>query len=59
MAEKSVRIVDAFPAGTHPPIVYPIVRLKRATTPAAAAFATWLASAEARATFERFGFRAP
>jgi molybdate transport system substrate-binding protein len=59
MAEKSVRIVDAFPAGTHPAIVYPIVRLKRATTPAAAAFATYLGSPGARATFERFGFRVP
>ena len=59
MAEKNVRVVDAFPAGTHPAIVYPIVRLKRASTPAASAFATYLASPESRASFERFGFRAP
>jgi molybdate transport system substrate-binding protein len=59
MAEKNVRVVDAFPAGTHPPIVYPMVVLKRSTTPAATALASFLAGAEARATFEKFGFRTP
>ncbi len=59
MAERNVRIVDAFPAGSHPPIVYPIVQLRRASTPAAAAMATWLGSPEALAIFARFGFRAP
>ena len=59
MAEKNVRVVDAFPAGTHPPIVYPLVVLKRSTSPAAAALAAYLGGAEARATFEKFGFRAP
>ena len=58
-AEKNVRVVDTFPARTHPPIVYPIVQLRRSATPAASAFATYLASREALATFERFGFRAP
>jgi len=59
MAEKNVRVVGAFPARSHPPIVYPIVQLARAKTPAAGSFATYLASPEARSTFERFGFRAP
>jgi molybdate transport system substrate-binding protein len=59
MAAKDVRIVDTFPPGSYPPIVYPIVTLRRSTTPAAGALATYLASAEARATFMRFGFRAP
>lgn len=59
MAEKNVRIVDTFPAGTHPPIVYPMIVLKRSTTPAATALAAYLAGPEAHATFERFGFRAP
>ena len=58
MAEKAVRIVDVFPASTHPPIVYPMVVLKRATSPAAQAFARYLASTEGRARFERFGFHA-
>ena len=59
MAEKNVRVVDTFPAGTHPPIVYPMVVLKRSTTPAAIALATYLAGPEAHATFGKFGFRAP
>ena len=59
MAEKNVRVVDTFPRGSHPDIVYPMVTLKRATSPAVAAFAAYLASPQARATFERYGFRAP
>jgi len=59
MAERNVRVVDAFPAGTHQPIVYPMVALKRSTAPAAKALAAYLAGAEARATFAKFGFSAP
>ena len=59
MAEKNVRVVDTFPVGTHPPIVYPLVRLRRSNSPAAAALATYLVSPEALAVFARFGFRAP
>ena len=58
LADKAVRIVDVFPPGTHPPIVYPLVLTKRAT-PAATAFATHLAGPAPLAAFERFGFRAP
>ena len=56
MADKGVRIVDAFPESSHPPIVYPLVRLKRANA-AAADFAKYLETPEARGLFERFGFR--
>jgi molybdate transport system substrate-binding protein len=59
LAESQVRIVDAFPAGTHPAIVYPLVKLRRSATPAADAFAEYLASPAARAIFGRFGFRSP
>ena len=59
IAEPQVRIVDTFPPGSHPPIVYPMVLLRRSTTPASAAFADFLASPECRAIFGRFGFRAP
>jgi molybdate transport system substrate-binding protein len=58
LAEKAVRIVAVFPEGSHPDIVYPLLRLKGAGA-AAAAFADYLAGPEARAAFERFGFRAP
>jgi molybdate transport system substrate-binding protein len=59
MADRNVRVVDAFPAGTHPPIVYPMVVLKRSATTAAPALAKYLDGADARAIFEKFGFRAP
>lgn len=59
LAEKRVRIVDTFPASTHPPIVYPMVVLKRSSTPVANAFAGFLTTPEARAIFERHGFRVP
>jgi molybdate transport system substrate-binding protein len=58
MAERRVRIVDTFPAQTHAPIVYPMVRLARESQ-AADALAAWLRGPEARVQFERFGFRAP
>ena len=59
LAVKGVRIVDTFPAASHPPIVYPLVVLKRSTSPVANAFAGYLASPDARAIFERHGFRVP
>lgn len=59
LADTGVRIVDAFPASTHPPIVYTMIALKKASTPAPAALAAYLASPEALATFAKFGFRAP
>lgn len=58
-AEKNVRIVASFPAGSHPPIAYPMVTLRRARGPAPGAFADWLASPGGRALFRRFGFGAP
>jgi molybdate transport system substrate-binding protein len=59
LAEKNVRIVATFPASSHPAIVYPIVTLRRSTSAAATAFSAYLGSAEARAIFARYGFRAP
>ena len=56
LADRGVRIVDTFPAASHPPIVYPLVEMKGAA-PAAHALAAWLASPSARPVWERFGFR--
>ena len=58
LAARGVRIIDAFPAGSHAPIRYPMVRLRRGAAPAAA-LAAHLASAESLAIFARHGFRAP
>lgn len=55
-AEPGVRIVATFPEDLHPKIVYPAALIKGAG-PAAAAYLTFLASAEAQALFMRHGFR--
>lgn len=59
MAEKGVRIVDAFPSASHPRIVYPVAVLERSQSPVARAFAGYLTTPEARRIFERHGFRMP
>jgi molybdate transport system substrate-binding protein len=57
-AEPGVAIVDRFPAGSHPPIVYPMAVL-RGAPPAAAELARFLASGPARAIWRRHGFGLP
>ncbi|BBK41469.1 molybdate ABC transporter substrate-binding protein [Allostella vacuolata] len=54
-AEPRVRVVGAFPADSHPPIIYPIA-LTRDSVPEAAGFVGWLRSAAAAAHFEKQGF---
>ena len=56
LAEKGVRIVDTFPATSHPPITYGLILLRNAG-PSARQFAAYLGSAGARPVWERFGFR--
>jgi molybdate transport system substrate-binding protein len=53
---KSVRVLDAFPAGTHPPILYPAAQLAASQQPQAAAWLQHLRSPAARAVFEKTGF---
>jgi molybdate transport system substrate-binding protein len=55
-ADRSVKIVGAFPADTHPPIVYPIAVTASSTNPGAAAYLAYLKSAAARPAFEKQGF---
>jgi molybdate transport system substrate-binding protein len=55
-AEPAVRVVGVFPAGSHPPIVYPIARLAKSTHPDAEPFRRFLLSGEGRAILRRFGF---
>jgi molybdate transport system substrate-binding protein len=57
-AEPKVRMLGIFPADTHPPIVYPAAKLKKAR-PDAAKFLAYLKGAQARAVFERAGFLVP
>ncbi|MEI6245723.1 MAG: molybdate ABC transporter substrate-binding protein, partial [Acidobacteriota bacterium] len=55
MADTGVIVVDAFPASSHAPIVYPAA-LTPGATPAAARVLAFLRSAEARAVFVQQGF---
>ncbi|HSO06919.1 MAG TPA: molybdate ABC transporter substrate-binding protein [Pelomicrobium sp.] len=56
-AEPGVRVVGAFPADSHPPIVYPAAVTSRSHARAEAArFIAFLRGAEAAAIFERHGF---
>ncbi|WP_298573585.1 molybdate ABC transporter substrate-binding protein [uncultured Luteimonas sp.] len=55
-AEPRVKVLATFPAGAHPPIVYPVARVQAGTHPQAAAFLGWLGSDEATALFARHGF---
>lgn len=41
-ASAKVRVVATFPDASHPPIVYPVARLKTSQSPEAEAFRAWL-----------------
>jgi molybdate transport system substrate-binding protein len=56
MAEPAVRIVAAFPADSHPEIVYPFALTATSAHPRAAAFLDHLGSPAARAVFAAQGF---
>lgn len=55
-SEPKVRIVDTFPAHSHPPIVYPFAITAASKHPEAAAFLDYLASPAAVKVFEAEGF---
>lgn len=55
-AEKAVKVVNAFPAGSYPPITYPVAETASSTKAGAGRFLAYLHSAEAKAVFQRFGF---
>ena len=58
-SSAKVRLVGLFPAGSHPPIRYPIVTLSSSRNPQAQAFRRFLMSRTARAVFVRYGFSVP
>lgn len=55
-AEPSVRIVDTFPATSHPEIVYPAAQLKGGKSADTKAFFDYLTTEKAKAAFEKQGF---
>ena len=56
LADHRVRIVDTFPAGTHPPIIYPVALVATGKSAAARPLLDFLRSEKARAVWEKFGF---
>ena len=55
-ADPGVKVVGAFPADSHPPILYPVALTKTAK-PDARAFLDYLTSPAAKPHFEAQGFR--
>lgn len=55
-ADPKVRVVGTFPAGSHPPIVYPGAVTASSRHPRAVAFLGFLQGPQASAVFKRYGF---
>ena len=53
--EPQVKVIGAFPADSHPPIVYPVASTITAK-PEAAEYLSFLLSEDAKRTFEKYGF---
>jgi len=58
LVDKTVRVVDTFPANTHPPIVYPVALTKSAQS-AASAFVAYLTGPRGHEVFAKYGFTEP
>jgi molybdate transport system substrate-binding protein len=58
MAEPGVRIVDTFPTGTHPPIVYPVAALSAGSAPpdTPKAFIAFVSGEASAPIWKRHGF---
>jgi molybdate transport system substrate-binding protein len=55
-AEKGVRVVDTFPASSHPPILYPAAVVATSQSTVARAMLDYLRSPSASAVWEKYGF---
>lgn len=58
-ASRRVQVVGLFPLASHPPIRYPLARLKSSRNADAEGFRRFLLSPSARALLARYGFIAP
>ncbi|AKJ41949.1 molybdate ABC transporter substrate-binding protein [Pragia fontium] len=56
VASKKVKVVGIFPEESHLPVEYPMATVKDHSTPVVEAFFKYLATPEASAVFERYGF---
>lgn len=57
-ASRQVRAVRMLPGNSHPPILYPLARLKASTSADAEGFRRFLLARAGKAIFARFGFTA-
>lgn len=55
LVEKKVRVVDTFPASSHPPIVYPVATLAKPQE-GARSFVQFLSGRQAAPVFKKYGF---
>lgn len=55
-SEPQVKVIDTFPADSHPPIVYPVALTASSTSAEAKAFLAFLSSPDAAKIFEAEGF---
>jgi molybdate transport system substrate-binding protein len=55
-AEPRVKVLGTFPEPAHPPIVYPVAKVKSSTHPQAAVFVRWLRTPQAMRIFRERGF---
>lgn len=58
-ASSQVRVAGVFPAASHPPIRYPVARLKASSSPEAEGFRRFLLSRAGQAILARHGFSRP
>lgn len=58
-ADPRVRVVDVFPAASHPKILYPAARLQDSESPKSQVFLDFLKSPAARTIFSQNGFGQP
>jgi molybdate transport system substrate-binding protein len=54
---KGVMVAGVFPANSHDPVSYPFAVIKAGDTPEARALMTFLAGPDARAIFDKRGFK--
>lgn len=54
--DKNVRVVATFPAGSHPPVVYPVALTASTQSADAAALLAYLKTPAAAVIFEKYGF---
>jgi molybdate transport system substrate-binding protein len=54
--EPKVKVIGAFPEGSHPKIIYPVAATATTNKPDVAAYLAFLRGADAKGVFERYGF---